>query len=241
MADKKRSLVIFANDPGTRNYGYAILRVELTPKKRSSPSAVKRSKGKEPLPFTLKILPLEHGINRYVLDDLRVGRTMSSQLAAYVDWIKGIAEKHRPEIFAAERFMVRRASSGVTTEYVAFMLGTAWSVLLGSSIRAFRFLPAAVWKNAFNRSSKLRPLEEYYAEVEELRARGFGVTPHQLDAFLIGVYAAHKAVRASGFEYLSPTFMTAFRKAAPSLEDTISTKRSRPKKKPKRRKRRAAT
>ena len=215
----KRSFVVFANDPGTRNYGYAVLRVTVTKSKQKKPTKS---------PITLHIEPLEHGINCTVLDDLRTGKAIRQQLNGYLEFVQRIQTQYSPTVFGAERFMVRRASSGVTTEYVAFMLGAAVHQLL-PSMKSVRLLSASTWKNAFNRRTN-GALEAIYAKAEELAApKKFGLTPHQIDAYLIGVYVAHACLGLKGFEFLSKSFIRDMVKVAPPYQ--AATKSSRVKKK----------
>jgi hypothetical protein len=91
--------------------------------------------------------------------------------------------------------MLRRGSAGGTTiESVNMMIGIMlmelWKLVPEAPIL---LMPAAQWKNALNR---VTPIEAVYE-------KSTNCTPHQVDAFMIGMYAADYFSRQPPFKTLS--------------------------------------
>ncbi len=162
--------------------------------------------------WKLKVQPLEHGLNRTVIDDLKTSKTIHEKSQDYLTWVQAKVDRYKPAVFAAERYMVRGGGGTITIEYVAFMLGSVSSLLSPTPIK---LLGASTWKNAFRRNTKTPDLDSVYAEVKILLKEGTPITPHQVDAFLLGVYVAHQAVGLKGYEYLPKNFLHLLCKTAP--------------------------
>ena len=171
-----------------------------------------------------------------VVDDLKTAAIIKEKSTAYLDWVKEKIERYHPAVFAAERYMVRGGGSTITVEYVAFMLGSVSSLLLPLGL-PIKLLGASTWKNAFRRDPKTPELESVYAEIKILHKQGTPITPHQLDAFLLGTYVAHQAVGLKGYEFLPKNFLHLLCKTAPKTlaeVKAIKVPRRKPKPRPKR-------
>lgn len=185
-----RSIVILANDPGTANYGFCVIRATIH---GSRPNV------------RLEFAVLEHGLVRNTLRTLKNTRLLREELALYMSAMRKIKAKHAPVVWVAERYMTR-GIKGVTIELVSVMIGS----MLGRYHKQMRFrlIIAAEWKNQVN---KLGDLKEFYKAM-----RPYKITPHQVDACLIGIYTAHKMVGLKGFEFL-PSNIGELICTAPSL------------------------
>lgn len=80
----------------------------------------------------------------------------------------------------AERFQSRRMG-GTTIEAVNMMLGAISEICVEKNVY-FKFIPASQWKLAVGRVK-----EDYLTEEYQL-AKEFGITPHTVDAVMIGIY-----------------------------------------------------
>lgn len=130
-------------------------------------------------PATLKILA--HWLNPYTVQTL--GEDKRPQIAGYKKFLRDMKRKHNCTHLIAERFQARGSLSGISIEVVSFMLGLAESSFPNST----RFVIASQWKTAYNRSGlDLRAL------YKELWQKPYRITPHQIDASLIGMWVACK-------------------------------------------------
>ena len=119
---------IFAHDPGTSNYGYAIVEGE-------------------PVSDTkLKFRVLENGMCPCTMKELKDHRLRRIEKNSYLKWVGELIDKFQPDYMIAERFMTR-GISGPTIESVNMMLG----ILQSFNLRD-KYIPAAVWKNAATRN-----------------------------------------------------------------------------------------
>jgi Holliday junction resolvasome RuvABC endonuclease subunit len=153
-------ICLLSADPGTANYGYCIL----------SASIVEGTK-----PTDLRILQFGK-INTTIKS--MVGR-IKPVVEGYSSILEYIMRKHEPVGFIAERFQTR-GIGGPTIEIVSFMLGiTAYKFI--AEDKPVKLIIASQWKVAFNK--KAGDLVAFYEEVKSL-----GISPHEVDAFCIGVY-----------------------------------------------------
>lgn len=132
------------------------------------------------------------------------------QCLLFLDELKDILRRH-PKITAvcAERFMTR-GNKGTTIEKIGLMLGMVVGYL--QSVNAgihVSMIPASQWKNEFNRQSDLEAW--YQLGQKEL-------TPHEVDAISIALYAGSKLRRLSKpFEGISLAALAKSSKKAQAL------------------------
>ena len=87
-----------------------------------------------------------------------------------------------------ERYMSRRMG-GVTIEAVNVMIGGLLEICTSENVY-FRCISSAQWKNAANRSKEGFLEEEYRIGQDEKTIRkGTKITPHTIDATMIGLFA----------------------------------------------------
>lgn len=129
-------MIIFAHDPGTRNYGYSIVEGEAVSDTR------------------IRFRVLENGLCPHTIITLKDHKQRRREKNAYMDWIASMLEQYQPSAIIAERYMTR-GISGPTIESVNMMLG----ILQSFNLRD-KYIPAATWKNAVTRSGV--ELKEWY-------------------------------------------------------------------------------
>jgi len=105
-----------------------------------------------------------------------------SQRSDFLEEIDRWIEVYQPNGIVVERFQTR-GQSGPLIEYVGVMVG-----LLGGYRMPIKAITASTWKNAFHRRFDPLALDDMYAECN--------ITPHQLDACLIGIYGLEKGTGA---------------------------------------------
>lgn len=169
-----RRLVVLANDPGTASYGFAVIEAWMVGGQNSR----------------IEFRILEHGLVENTVRTLKDGKATRREVRRYLETMRELIHQYNPNIWAAERFSTR-GIKGITIELVCLMLGT---VIGHFNHLTFRYYIAAQWKNE---AKKKGDLKEFYRAVKP-----FGVTPHQVDACFIGIYAIHKAAGLKGFEHL---------------------------------------
>jgi hypothetical protein len=147
---------IAAFDPGSKNFGVAILN-----------------------PETLKIV--SHWMNPYTVRTLGDGK--SDQVNDYKKFLRTMRTKHGCTHVIAERFQARGSLSGISIEVVSFMLGLAEHQFPNKA----RFVIASQWKTAYNRNGL--DLKALYKDLWQKPNR---ITPHQIDACLIGMWVCCK-------------------------------------------------
>lgn len=96
------------------------------------------------------------------------------------------------DMWAFERFMVRGPRVGAVAEIANLIIGYVCSFACGTG--AMHMLPAVTWKNAFARMAKRNDLDA----LEDLY-KVCCTPPHELDAALIGCYAASSYLLAEPF------------------------------------------
>jgi Holliday junction resolvasome RuvABC endonuclease subunit len=118
---------LLALDPGTKNFGYAVIRFD--------------SKN--------KIEVLQSGRLFKTVDRLNMG--VIEQVERYSQSIRHLVKTHSVSLVVAERYMSRRMG-GTTIECVNAMLGILMEICRGLNLR-LRLIPASQWKNEINRHS----------------------------------------------------------------------------------------
>lgn len=95
--------------------------------------------------------------------------------------------KYKPQTIIAERFMNRGSMRGASGEIVSLMLGRMMAFRIDMTV-----IPAASWKNAFNR---VQVLDELY-EISPF-------VPHIVDSICIGLYHGCKQLNVKPYEFLA--------------------------------------
>lgn len=111
---------------------------------------------------------------------------LSGQTKRFSTEINHGVRKYRPSTMIAERFMSRGRLSGISGEVVGIMLGRMSALGIDLTV-----IPAASWKNAYNR---VRSLDELYKEVP--------FVPHCMDALSIGIYHGCRLSGIKPYEFL---------------------------------------
>ena len=130
-------------------------------------------------PKTLKVL--KHWLNPYTVTTL--GADKKPQILAYKQFLHDMEHVHGCSHIIAERFQSRGSLFGISIEAVSFMLGLAEASFPNKT----RLVIASQWKTAYNRSGL-----DLKALYKELWQKPHRVTPHQIDASLIGMWLACK-------------------------------------------------
>lgn len=156
---------ILALDPGTANFGYAVV-------------DIKHQHGK----VSFKVL--ENGKCEPTVRTLKTAKVMREEMALFELWLGDLVGTYNPQAVAAERYMTR-GINGPTVECVNIMLGQVLTLVP----LPFKIMPAATWKNAVSRQEV--DLREQYKKTM--------VTPHQVDAALIGIYTGCQAFHLKDF------------------------------------------
>jgi hypothetical protein len=170
---RKSTLTILALDPGSRNFGEAIIQIQ-------------KKEGK------LACRVIENGKLTHTVTQLKDSSLLRAELQAYLKFIATKLKKY-PFIQAivAERFMSRgKSQSGSANEYINIMLG---ALLQEYKHLPIKVMPSAVWKNAVRRAGI--DLKYSYKIV--------GVETHQLDACLIGIWSGCQAFGQKDFGTLN--------------------------------------
>lgn len=159
-------LTLLSSDPGFRNYGFSVVQF--------------RKQGDNDLAFRI----LEAGHCSATVSNLKSGKVLVAQLAAYKEFLRAKVDKYGVQAFTAERFMTRGVN-GPSIEMVNFMLG----VMVSSFDKPVKLWPAVTWKNAVRRKGV--DLSYWYKWCK--------ASPHQLDATLIGIYTGYRAYGFNDF------------------------------------------
>jgi Holliday junction resolvasome RuvABC endonuclease subunit len=183
-----RILRLLSLDPGTANFGWAVVEV-------------RHNKGQ------VAARVLENGKCEHTVHTLKNAKEMREEMLQFELWLGLIMGQYEPQAATAERFMTR-GINGPTVECVNIMIGQVLTLV----DLPFKIMPAATWKNAISRSGV--DLKEQYKLTK--------VTPHQVDAAMIGIYTGCQAYGFKDFgpldlEYLFPRLLR-------QLEDTSTAK-----------------
>jgi hypothetical protein len=180
---------ILSLDPGTANFGYAVVDIARHPKKAKS----------------VVFRVLENGKCPSTVCTLKSSPVLREEMSRFEYWLGSLVSEYEPDAVAAERFMTR-GIKGPTVECVNIMIGMV-TVLVP---RPFKIMPAATWKNAVNRSGV--DLKSAYKLTS--------VSPHQLDASLIGLYTGCAAYHLKDFGELD--LQSVMPKLFVNLEETAT-------------------
>jgi hypothetical protein len=160
-----KEIIILSCDPGTKNFAVSI-------------TAVRLVKG------TIKFRILGTKVISSTVRELKANIVMS--IKGFVDEILELLDKEKvyPDVLYMERFQ-SRGNGGTTIEAINFMLGV---LVYHFNECDIRLLTAATWKNRVNAKTDLKEVYKSYGlnRVASLK------TAHELDAALIGIYAAHQ-------------------------------------------------
>lgn len=121
----------------------------------------------------IKMTVLRNGMVKDTVNMLTKGYDV--QIKAYRRFLKGL-KKEGCTILVAERFQ-SRGLKGLSVELVSFMLALGHTEFPGRT----RLIVASQWKNAYGRADI--DLKIMYKDLHP-------VTPHQIDAALIGIWLA---------------------------------------------------
>lgn len=150
---------------------------------------------------------LENGKCEQTVKTLKTAKTMREEMALYEMWLGDLVARYGPQAIAAERYMTR-GINGPTVECVNIMIGMTLTLVE----KPFKIMPAATWKNAVTRQGV--DLKAAYKKTM--------VTPHQVDAALIGVYTGCQAFKLNQFGDLNlPKIFYNFLR---QLEETSTTR-----------------
>ena len=188
----KKKVQLLACDPGTANFGYAIVEAQI-------------EDGLCPSQFKV----LQYGKLNCTIRQL-TGK-MSDNIGMYVATIKFLMSKY-PELNGAimERFQTR-GIGGPTIELVSLMIGVTSTFFYEKDLPV-KAIIASQWKQACTRSDII--LDDMYAKYKD----SVKATPHEVDAVMIGLYGLH--LFASHKPY-SPTFSKKLLNNLLKLEDRV--------------------
>lgn len=177
-------MTIFGHDPGSKNYGIAVIRIESNrfPSKKDPVSGFGFS--------LLKVRKMKSCLT--TLKDVKLARL---ELTAYTRELNALEEELDSDVHIAERYMSRRMG-GSTIENVNMTLGVLryHALQRGSGLR---MIPASQWKNELKRRGIL--LDDWYKE-----AKTIGYSAHELDAVLIALYGACYVVGIKPYNFNAP-------------------------------------
>lgn len=150
---------------------------------------------------------LENGKCLSTVRTLKTAGMLRQEMAWFEFWLGDLVARWKPNAVSGERYMTR-GINGPTVECVNIMLGIVFTLVP----LPFKIMPAATWKNAIGRQDL--DLKDWY--------KRSGVTPHQFDACMIGVYTACKAF---GYKDFGPIDLEKlFRKLCVDLDATSTVK-----------------
>jgi len=117
---------------------------------------------------------------------------MRDQSSGYAGVIRSLVRDHFITHVIAERYMSRRMG-GTTIECVNAMLGITMAVC--DQLRVFlKVIPSSQWKNEAGRRNEFL-LEDMYQSGKENR-----ITPHTIDAVMIGLYGKSVVMNEVAFD-----------------------------------------
>ena len=169
---------VLGHDPGSVNYGYAVLSFKAEKGHRSDIL--------NGMAFTIH----EVGKIQSIVTTLKHASDATTELSAYMGELVGLMKTHQPDVQIAERYMSRRMG-GVTIELVNMTLGVIRTVGVQRGIPT-KLIPASQWKNELKRREV--DLKEVYKQGKQ-----FGVSAHEVDAVMIALYGAFILLRTKPF------------------------------------------
>ena len=158
------TIKILGLDPGSKNMGFGIVEAKIDG------------------PFRYRIR--EVGMVKSPVKEMK--GDVRGDLKKFQKELNGILRRHKVDVIVAERYM-NRGIRGNTGELVGLMLG----VVAMSKVQDVSFIPAAQWKNAINKRTKL---DQLYQDSR--------LVAHVIDATCIGVYGACHYLEHKPFEFL---------------------------------------
>lgn len=181
-----QKLRILAHDPGSKNYGIAVLEVQIGA--RNSPPKNLKFKVLDfwKVENTLQSLKLSgmKGKKRGKTRREKVKFSPEAELASYFAEVQHATHAYDIDVQIAERYMSRRMG-GVTIELVNMELGVLRTLCMIQGT-PLRLIPASQWKNEAGRQGI--DLEDIYAKVKP-------VSPHEVDATMIGLYGVYSLMK----------------------------------------------
>ena len=171
-----KSVCLLAADPGVSNYGYCVIQACISEEKGIERVRIHRF-GR--LHTTVRSL---------------VGVEAPKGIKAYAECTEELRSTFGVDAFIAERFQTR-GNGGPTIELISSMLGVTCLQMLSNGCRT-RLIIASQWKTAFGRNCG--SLEEVYLEAKKAK-----ITPHEVDAFCIGLYGLYLMVNRPAFTGIS--------------------------------------
>lgn len=179
----KGSLVIFACDPGIKNFAYCLIEVPAI--------ATTEDRLKDLEAFLDNVRIIECGLFKSCLSEIR-----QDNLLPYLDrFKKDNAKLFTKEIdhLVLERYQARDLR-GPRNEVINFNICNVINNFLAAEypVRNTRLFIAAQWKRYFNidKVNKVKGLDLLYDNWKKDKQLRKLVTDHQTDAFLIGIYFA---------------------------------------------------
>lgn len=163
---------ILAIDPGERNYGYSVVKIEV-------------AKGKLLLRVIDSgyventIINLTHNGNKKI--GKHIHDSVEVELPRFGKAIDGLLNKHKPERVGVERYQARM--KGKTVETVSMMNGMLLDRVTKKKIRWYLYV-AATWKNWVARVGGDKQFLESLYKVGEVRS----LQHHTVDTVLMAVY-----------------------------------------------------
>lgn len=168
-----RSTVILAHDPGSRNYGYSVVKGSLSARQ-------------------LRFQIVQYGLIQTTIDDLK-GGALQTKGMLYLASMQQLEQQFSPKAVIAERYQPRGVSGQTTIECVNIMLGSLFTLF---SHLPFKVMPASEWKNALRRVGV--DLDAIY-EDQKQDIKAHRLTNHEIDACFIGVFGLNRMASFKGF------------------------------------------
>lgn len=124
-------LTIAGMDPGSANFGFGVLQVDLGCKKK--------------LRYRFREVGMMQNLLREMKGDVR------GDLKKFQRGVNRVLREHKVDVIVAERYM-NRGIRGNTGELVGMMLG---AIVHSARVQDVMLIPASQWKNAFNKNATL--------------------------------------------------------------------------------------
>ncbi len=151
---------ILSCDPGAPNFGFAIVEFSDNTKTKC-----------------VEIRVVQIGLLQSVLKNLK--DDPRAELKSMHKEINELVKKHSPDIFIAERFLIRSFRTQIA-ETIPMMIGYLLKALPAKI--DCRLTMAVTWKAKAKKVFGLKKLDQLYTEVDSY--------PHELDAVLMAIYCA---------------------------------------------------
>jgi hypothetical protein len=175
MRMKVKMINVLACDPGSSNFGFAVLSGRLV--------------GDQ---ISFKIIT--NGMCPCPIKQVKNSSDLQNQQLAFQAWFEGLVADYDIDSVCAERFMAR-GLLGALGEYIGIMIGMMGLILCTAGKRPLKIFPAATWKNAVRRNAQEKEFLDKTYKVAK-------VLPHQLDAVLIGVWVIYQGFKRTDFKGL---------------------------------------